>query len=381
MSIAKNGDDDRPVLQVIGSDNAPPGRTALRIFSLEEFRTLPPPSWIVDGIIPATGLVALFGRPGSGKTFVALDLAVQVCLGGLWGGQPVTKGAVVYVAGEGGRFIPPRIEAIESVLADHERSALGSNLHFINGALQLANGGDLELIAGLAAHQHEPALIIIDTLARCFCGYDENSSKDMGLMVDACGHLSEQTGAAILLVHHSGKSADKVERGSSALRGAADAMLLVDKTDDTVLVKCSKMKDAMSFPPIAFSIVEVELGSSRGDSPKTSCRLSRLTGPPDGPVEKESRPPTRSTQDRVLATFLGAPPCRGFTGSELVESRVAGKSATYRALASLHKLGTLELVEGPSEKTYRLASKDQGSGPSPTPPKGEVGLGPEEPSP
>jgi hypothetical protein len=66
---------------------------------------------------------------------------------------------------------------------------------------------------------------------------DENSTRDMGRVVAALDSLVEAYGVAILLVHHTGKPREAERaggerlRGSSALFGAVDSVLLLDKVD------------------------------------------------------------------------------------------------------------------------------------------------------
>jgi hypothetical protein len=81
-----------------------------------------------------------------------------------------------------------------------------------------------------------PDLVIIDPLAKFMVG-DENSTRDMGRLVAALDTLVEAYGIAIILVHHTGKpreterSGGERLRGSSALFGAVDSVLLLDRVD------------------------------------------------------------------------------------------------------------------------------------------------------
>src|SRR5580704_16868494 len=40
----------------------------------------------VEGVLPLVGLACLYGGPGSGKTFILLDLFARMARGGFWGG-------------------------------------------------------------------------------------------------------------------------------------------------------------------------------------------------------------------------------------------------------------------------------------------------------
>ena len=70
----------------------------------------------------------------------------------------------------------------------------------------------------------------------------------MGLFIDACGRIQRATGAAMLVIHHTGKNGSN-ERGSSALRGAADVMVKLSNEDGTIVLQSSKVKDGEPFAP------------------------------------------------------------------------------------------------------------------------------------
>ena len=43
----------------------------------EDLFALAPPDWLVDEFLPAEGVVVVWGQPGIGKTFLALDMALE----------------------------------------------------------------------------------------------------------------------------------------------------------------------------------------------------------------------------------------------------------------------------------------------------------------
>jgi hypothetical protein len=107
---------------------------------------------------------------------------------------------------------------------------------------------NLDLLFGRINNEleKEPALVVIDTLARCFDG-DENLQEDMGRFIGGVDRLRRDFNATVVVVHHTRLGADR-ERGSTAFRGAADTMVHCERLNDTELeISCNKQKDAVEF--------------------------------------------------------------------------------------------------------------------------------------
>jgi hypothetical protein len=91
-------------------------------------------------------------------------------------------------------------------------------------------------------------MIVIDTQARITVGVEENSAKEMGLVVAEFDRLRRVGGGStILIVHHQGNAGQQA-RGSSAMLGAAQTELTVTKKDRLVTVAVTKQKDDEPYP-------------------------------------------------------------------------------------------------------------------------------------
>jgi hypothetical protein len=232
-----------------------PGR--VRLYSTAELLKLPPPEWLVDGIMPAGGLVGLYGAPGDGKSFLALDIALSVATGRPWHGHPVKRDYVLYIAAEGGTGMGKRARAW---LLHYGVEAPDVSMAWMIDSLPVhAESSDLDTLLERLEHEvdRRPGLVIIDTLARCFDG-NENQQEDMGRFVNGVDKFRRAYGATTLVIHHTGLASGR-ERGSTSFRGAAETMMSVDMNQQTqtMTITCDKQKDALRFEPINLTLTDV----------------------------------------------------------------------------------------------------------------------------
>lgn len=205
----------------------------LRFIRADRLHELPPTETLSGTRFVARGLNIVFGASGAYKSFYVLDAALRVA-------QSLP---VAYIAAEGAGGLNARVSAWCKY-----RDSPPGDLHF---ACEEINLRDTTAVSNLSRTLQpvKPKLIVIDTLARCMIGGDENSAKDVGLAIQGCSFLQRTFSASLCLVHHTNK-ADRGERGSGALRGAADVMIEVVALGDGVIrATCSKTKDAEPWEP------------------------------------------------------------------------------------------------------------------------------------
>lgn len=242
-----------------------------------------PVKWLIDGVLPAGAFSALYGPPGSFKSFIALDIAHAIATGTAWMDREVNEaGAVLYIAGEGFGGIGARIKALKI----HHRTETGAPIYVVRHQLNLRSSIEDFNALVLAIEQLvqqsgiEFKQIVIDTLARAFGGGNENSSEDMGAFIVACGRIQQIVqGAGLMILHHSGKDATKGLRGHSSLLGAVDTELELLRFEDSMkgIVTISKQKDGADNERIGFEMVTVELPAPQGTlqigEPQTSLAV------------------------------------------------------------------------------------------------------------
>lgn len=221
--------------------------------------------YTLKSYLPANSLSSIYGPSGSYKSFLAVSWACHVAAGMKWAGKSVSAGAVMYVVGEGGIGVPRRIKAWEK---KYGRKL--DNLYLVNRPVFPVRREEMQEMIKAArdvkARTGQPVrLIVVDTLARCFGGNDENDARDMGAFIEGCDVIKRETGATLLVVHHSGKDDTKGARGSSAFRAALDAEFNIRREGDggAIILTCTKMKDAEEPKQAAFDLWPVELFTDR----------------------------------------------------------------------------------------------------------------------
>ncbi|MCG7948048.1 MAG: AAA family ATPase [Candidatus Thiodiazotropha taylori] len=241
------------VRQVIEVDVDPPQDllSAARIDNYLDTEA-PPIDWLVSGLIPLQKVGMIVAPGGTGKSFAMMQLGFSVASGAPYMGhwEIGDIGGVLILAAEDDQDdIHRRLEALvdsyipffdgdENLKAKYLNLAR-KNLFILSrvgktNLLTVSNGhGDVirtkrvDELADLAKLIPNIRLIIIDPVKR-FAGGDENNPEDMTRFVETMEIIRARTGATILAVHHSNKTAmrsggalnQEASRGSSALTDA-----------------------------------------------------------------------------------------------------------------------------------------------------------------
>ncbi|MCB0111832.1 MAG: AAA family ATPase, partial [Caldilineaceae bacterium] len=184
--------------------------------TLADLLSMPPKEWLIDQIIGKSDLGMIYGGPGTGKTFVVIDLIMSACLGQQWAMRfdVVRPLNVAYAAGEGISGLPARFAAA----AQHYGVDTLGNFTFFKAVPQLYNDNQAadaininKFVREWKARQERGEakpldLLVVDTLHTATTAADENSSRDMGTVLTACRWAAHELGCAVILVHHTNKS-------------------------------------------------------------------------------------------------------------------------------------------------------------------------------
>ncbi len=338
--------------QVIETTPAPAADKSLKFAPVQmaEFMEGKPAGWIVKGVVPRAELMVVFGEPGSGKSFVALDLAAAIARGIAWRGHRVKQGEVVYVAAEGAGGFRNRLKAY---CAHHEVEPKAIPLHVVDGAPNLLTKDDALAISRAVLGVGRVAVVVVDTLAQTTPGGNENAAEDMGKALAHCKGIHRATGALVMLIHHTGKDLSKGARGWSGLRGAADAQLEVSRLAAGRAIRCDKQKDGEDGQVWGFDLDVVPVGADEDGDIVTSCVVRECEAPVRQTVAKLGKwqravlaavtelggTGSGAPEDKVLAAAIGA---QGAPGGGKRDRRA---EYVRDALAELVNRNVLEIAD------------------------------------
>lgn len=281
---------DEPEPQGDAQGEAKPNR--FEVLSSAEFTSRPAPSWIVKGVLPRAELVVLFGESGSGKSFIALDIAAAIDRGIPWRGRRVKQGRVVYICAEGAGGFRNRLVAYQHA----HQCELG--LGIIANAPNLLQKDDaLDICRAIG----KADVVIIDTFAQTTPGGNENAAEDMGKALAHCKGIHRATGALVILVHHAGKDLSRGARGWSGLKAAADAELEVLRLESGRLLRTSKMKDGQDDEAWGFDLETQTIGMDEDGDIITSCTVREVEL---GVVQAQAARPMGAVESVVHAVVM-----------------------------------------------------------------------------
>ncbi len=206
----------------------------LKLITAKELQEMdiPEPQWVVRGIIP-TGLTLLAGKPKSGKSYLMINLAAQLAVGGKVFGVVETEPTEILYLG---------LEDPVSRIKQRMEEVLGpdklwpDNLHFASSGQwpKLHKGGKERLQQWMQEHP-DTKLVIIDTLQKV-----RRPSKAKGNVytedyqaMEPFQGLASKHNIGVIVVHHTkkGKEQEVFDEisGSTGLTGATDTNIVFRK--------------------------------------------------------------------------------------------------------------------------------------------------------
>jgi hypothetical protein len=206
----------------------PPGGGAAEIMSRPGIYTregldkLPPRQELITGLLPLSGLALVAAWRGSGKSFLALDIAATVACGLpiFWGRKVTTSGWVIYVIHEGGDGIGERLTAWEK-----RNNRRADKILWWTLPLDITDD-QMRAELGLVARHLGAVMIILDPARTT--GFKSEDSRDGAAYALALGKLQRGFGGVVLVLQNSGYDRSR-ERGTTMLGDACDAVFNITK--------------------------------------------------------------------------------------------------------------------------------------------------------
>jgi len=319
------------------------------LLTAAELRQPPAAPYVVRGLLPARGLVAIYGEPGSGKSFLALDLAHAIANGReTWFGFRVNQAPVAYIALEGQGGMGKRVAALET----HTGELCGNGLRFWCREFHLLSDESVQFLAAqIVATIGSGAIVFIDTLNQASPGADENSSQDMGRIIASAKRVAALIGGLVVLVHHAGKNRSLGLRGHSSLLAAMDVVIEVLKLPSHRKWHVAKAKDdsgdiARDFELAAHAIGQDAYGSIISCAVQQTAHVGTVA---KAPIKGKYPPAAMAELSRLLSApgqVIDYPSAIQQVASVLVAANGRERDRAKEAVEALVRGGHLSLTDG-----------------------------------
>lgn len=242
--------------------------------------------WLIYGVLPHNDVGYIYGKPGSYKSFMALDIASRVASASKWNGIDVDyPGMVLYIAAEGGSELHLRKKAWRiSTGEDNGAVNILERSVMINDPIEREQlKAAMRAVEARLDMRH--VLVVIDTFSKCFAG-NENDAADMRAFISGCEDIRDSFGGCtVLFVGHTGKVDPNSMRGSSTAVADCGFSYKITRGKEKLYAELhtDKIKDAVEPEDMAFEFSIVRTGdtSAKGIAltslvPKMTAMLERL---------------------------------------------------------------------------------------------------------
>jgi phage/plasmid primase-like uncharacterized protein/RecA-family ATPase len=336
-------------------------------------KPIPPRSWLVRDWIPGREVTLLYGDGGTGKSLVALQLAVSVALAKrrnlqTWLGLPVLAGKAVYIGAEDEQ--DEMMRRLSDILQSEgaEFSDL-SNLEIKSLAGEdalLAEEQQHKPLATSPLYQrvertlkcHRPATLVLDTLSDMYPA-NENDRAKVKQFVSMLKRLALEYDCAVIMLAHpsrDGINSGRGDSGSTAWNGAVRSRLFLEfpKLDD-----CSvdKERRILSNKKNNYAASGASMNLTWNDG----CFAAQ---PGESMLERKA---INAKAERVLLELLRARMEQGRNVTDLKlsnefsadpASEGVTKAGFKRAKDALFTAGKLKIEQGPRGQSYVVIALD-----------------------
>ena len=241
------------------------------------------PPWLIEPLWSAGAVGVIGGAPKSGKTWLALELAIAVgsgvrCLGRF--AVPRPGPVLLFAAEDAPHHLKHRIRGLVAARGA-EFAALDVRL-IVESSLRLDRRADLDRLR-LTVATHRPTLLILDPFVRLQRA-DENDARQVAAILSELRELSRAAGTAVALVHHVRKNGAQLPgqalRGSGDFWAWGDSNLYLARSRNDALLLTVEHRSAPAPPPISLRLQAPEHAADPSAGGAHLQVLSRPPGPP-----------------------------------------------------------------------------------------------------
>ena len=260
-------------------------------FSHEFTGGVPKRDWLLKNVFYARSFCLIIGEPGSGKSFLALDLALSMALAVVdptapreWFGRKFKPCGVIYIAAEGQEDFIIRIHAW------FRNRGLPANtqipFYLIPKAVDLRTSSEaaeklVSEFADVAAVMRaqwgcEIGVAFADTFNRMLAGGDDSKPEHVGALIRNCDMIRAEAGLAVFAVHHTAKnSTNRTPRGHGSITGDNDGEIFVTAAAEGAPNSwtVTRAKGAARGDRFEFRLRPVEIG--RDEDHEADCAAAR----------------------------------------------------------------------------------------------------------
>lgn len=350
IGLIENEPDNGYTLELFDSN-----RFEIECYSGQEILEMDEASFLLPERLIRNEITGLYGELKSGKTFLAILLALCCAIGReFWGRKFPCEGSdVVYYAAERPNQVRDRVEAACQLLG---LTAIPSKFHlvFANKSLKLQDEENLQKLCQ-TVRSIQPSLIVFDTYAR-MNNKDEDSKKETDINYDQLMKVlsSSQAEPAGILVHHCGKEKSRGMRGSSALGAAVGAFWSVDKGANGLIELAMEECNAVENAESIYFTIESVICKPNGRTGET--RKIGVAIPASAPHS------TKNREERIRQLISSSPGGEASTSYLHFMLHEQGDEVSLttvsRHLANMKKNGCIGVLGGSKNSRYFLAAED-----------------------
>lgn len=209
------------------------------IYTVEQLNKIQEPPWLVDKLIPRTGVGILYAGSRQLKSFASIGIAGAITNQATLGGYTVTENCrVAFGLLEGFSGFKTRIAAYRKIV-DLSFDPLTMNL----SGFSLR---DADHRAEIISHclVYDIGFLTIDTYSKASIGVNENSSNETAEVIAGAEEIANTAKCCVLLIDHTGKDIDRGVRGSSAKFANVDFVFAQKRSLEHISLTVEKQKDA-----------------------------------------------------------------------------------------------------------------------------------------